>query len=107
LFNLHFSNPFYFLAALALVLIGGLRGWLSQYELILASVLLAIPYITKGYEMHMGSCGRYASVVFPAYLVLGNALSRMPAPIAAAVCALSACVLGVYAALYAAGYAYY
>ncbi len=51
--------------------------------------------------------GRFAAVVFPQYLVLGQIMSRMPAPIAAMILAISGFFLGCYAAFFAAGYRFF
>jgi hypothetical protein len=55
--------------------------------------------------MDMGSIGRFVSVVFPVYLVLGELLLRLPRPLRAAFLGISGFFLTTYTALYAARYA--
>lgn len=93
-----------FVAAAALLAAGGVKGWLSGRELALGVCLLAIPYVSAGYRFCMASQGRYVSVVFPVYLVLGQWLSRMPRLAAAGVLAVLAAYLGWFSAMLAAGY---
>jgi hypothetical protein len=45
--------------------------------------------------------------VFPVYLVLGQLLQRCPAPLAAALLAISAVFLAVYSALFVSWYWFY
>jgi len=104
LFSLHLANPGYFLFAAALIILGGSKHWLSSYELWLAIGLLLIPYLTRSHEMCMMSMGRFASVVFPIYLVLGQLLSRLPPGITTAFLGISSVFLASYAALFASGY---
>lgn len=107
LFSLQAANPLYFLAAVALVLVGVWTRWLSRYEMALSAGLLLIPYLLRGYEMCMEGMGRFTAVVFPVYLVLGHLLARLPAPVAAALLAVSSFLLGAYAALFAAWYRFF
>lgn len=125
-FSLQFANPIFFSAAIALIAIGAclsvrerLRDggtsprrdgrltrarWLSLEEVSLSALLLLIPYVTRAYEMRMGSMGRFVAVVFPIYLVLGHVLLRLPGPLRAALLALSGLFVAIYTALYAARY---
>jgi hypothetical protein len=104
LFSLEFANPIYFIGAGALVALGIWKRWLTTYEILLAVPLLAIPYFTRAYEMRMLSQARFAAVVFPVYIVMGQLLARMPLVVSAALLALSGLMMGLYAALFAAGY---
>jgi hypothetical protein len=104
LFNLPFANPIYFVVAAFLVWLGWRKRWLNGKEVLLAALLLGIPYFTHGYRHLMLSQGRFAAVAFPVYLVLGRLLARMPPALAGLLCALAGLVLAVYAALFAAGY---
>jgi hypothetical protein len=104
LFSLEFANPIYFVGAAALVALGARKQWLTRYELLLAVPLLAIPYFTRAYEMRMLSQARFAAVVFPVYIVVGHLLARVPPAVAGALLALSGLMMGLYAALFAAGY---
>ncbi|MGH8160772.1 MAG: hypothetical protein ACRESR_01210 [Gammaproteobacteria bacterium] len=130
--SLHFANPVLFVSAAALVSLGACRRlprrpggdvtialsvgeqgeercsrWLSPEETSLSVLLLLIPYVTRAYEMNMGSMGRFTAVVFPMYLVLGRLLVAVPAPLRAALLALSGVFLWICTALYAARYAIY
>jgi hypothetical protein len=106
-FSPHLANPIYFVAAGVLVLVGGWRRWLNAAELWLAAGLLLIPYVTRSYEMCSSSMGRFAALAFPIYLVLGHGLTRIPPAVAAALLALSAVVMGIYAALFGSWYSFY
>jgi hypothetical protein len=59
-----------FLQALLLVALGLRKRWLSSGEASFSVLALLIPYLTRGYEMGVGSMGRFVSVAFPTYLVL-------------------------------------
>jgi hypothetical protein len=104
LFSLPFANPIFFVATVALVWIGWRNRWLNERELLLAVLLLAIPYFTQGCRNYMLSQGRFAAVVFPAYMVLGRFAARAPGPVVALAAALSALLLACYAAQFAAWY---
>jgi hypothetical protein len=104
LLSLHFFEPLYFVAAVVLVYIGARRRWLNVYEVLLAVGLLLIPYVTKGYEMTMASQARFATIVFPIYIVLGQILARVPWWAAIIYFALSGMYLAIYAAMWAAGH---
>ena len=81
------------------------RRWLTSYQILLAVRLLAIPYVTRAYEFTMQSQGRFAAVVFPVYIVLGQLLARLPTAVAVALLALSGFLMAAYAALFATGHA--
>ena len=104
LFNLQFANPIYFVGTAALVALGAWKRWLTAEEVLLSAGLLLIPYVTRAYEMCMASQGRFAAVVFPAYIVIGELLARVPMVVAVSLLAASACLMAAYAALFAAGY---
>ncbi len=106
-FNCQFINPIYFILTAALIFIGALRGSLCSEEVLLSVGLLAIPYITKAYESGMNSQGRYAAAVFPAYLVAGELLRRVPGSVAISILAVSGFFMGAYASLFAAGYPFF
>jgi hypothetical protein len=107
LFNCQFMNPVCFVATSVLIIIGAWRRWLSSKEVLLSVGILAISYIAKAYESGMNSQARYASAVFPAYLVAGELLQRMPASIAITILAVSGGLVATYAALFAAGYPFF
>jgi hypothetical protein len=103
-FSLAAANPFYFVFAVVLVGVGVYRRWLTAKEWTFAGALLFVTYVSRGYDMCMLSSGRFVAVVFPIYLVLGQLLCRCPPPLAAAVLAVSAVFLTIYAALFAAAH---
>ena len=107
LFSLDFWNPALFAVAAGLVAFGAARRWLTGPEVVLGVALLAIPYVTRSYEMSMGSHGRFAAVVIPTYLVVGRGLAKLPPPLGSALVAVSAVVLAFWSALYAAGRTFY
>jgi hypothetical protein len=102
--NLQLANPVFFVATAALVGLGAARGWLTGGEVLLSAGLLLIPYVTRGFEMCMASQGRYASLAFPVYLVLGRLLRGAPLAVSVGALALSGAYLAIYSALFAAGY---
>jgi len=115
-FSLQFANPLFFAAAVALIALGASlslarrsddrcrASWLSMEEVSLAILLLLIPYVTRAYEMRMGSMGRFTAVVFPVFLVIGQLLVRLPGPLRAALLAVFGFFLAAYTALYVARY---
>jgi hypothetical protein len=103
-FSLLFANPIFFAAGISLLAIGGWRRWLSLQEISLAVLLILIPYVTRAYDMSMGSTGRFVAVVFPIYQVAGHLFLRLRGPLVALAAALSGFFLATYAALYASGY---
>ncbi len=103
-FTWELVNPAYFVASVALVVLGAWRGWLNAYETSLAATLLFIPYLTRAYEMNMASSARFAAVIFPIYLVLGEILARLPPVVSSALLGISAFLLGAFSALFAGGY---
>lgn len=104
LFSLHFVNPIYFVGATVLVAIGAYKRWLTSYEVLLSIPLLAIPYLTRSYENCLQSHARFATVVFPVYIVMGQLLARLPSAVAIALVALSAFFMGIYSALFVTGH---
>lgn len=107
LISLSFLNPLYFTATIALVILGANRRWLNKQELLLSALLIAIPYVTRGHEWGMLSQARFAAVVFPAYIVIGRLLSRLPAWITIPLAALSGYFLAVYAGCFASGRSFF
>jgi hypothetical protein len=100
-------NRCFFLLIVALVLLGIARRWINASEASLAAGLLLIPYLTRAQEMCMASSGRFAVVVFPAFLVAGHLLARLPLWSALSVFLASAALLGVYSSLFVAGWSFY
>lgn len=107
LFNLKAANPLYFLGTVALIVLGVRKRWLNANEVLLAAGLLGIAYCLQASRSCMSSQARYASVVFPVYIVLGQLLHRAPPPLAAALLAISAILLAIYSAMFVSWYWYY
>ncbi len=103
-FSLGFVNPVFFIGAVALLAFGAWRRWLSLEETSLGALMLLLPYVTRAYEMGMGSMGRFVAIVVPIYPVLAQVLLRFPGPLRAALLALSGFFLAAYMALYSAAY---
>ena len=103
-FSLAFANPIFFLAAVALLILGAWKRWLTAAETWLGALMLLIPYLSRAHEMGMGSTGRFVAVVFPLYIVLGQIVTRLPQAVAASLLAVSAFYLAAYSAMFAAGY---
>jgi hypothetical protein len=95
------------LATVVLVVIGARRRWLNARELLLSAGLLLMAYGLQASRACMSSHARYASVVFPVYIVLGQLLHRAPAPLAAALLAISGLMLGIYSAMFVSWYWFY
>jgi hypothetical protein len=104
LFSLEFANPIYLVGTAALTVLGMARRWLTVPETLLAAGLISMSYFTRAYEMRMLSQARFMVVVFPAYIVMGELLARMPRVLAVALLALSGFMMGCYAALFAGGH---
>lgn len=104
LFSLIFWNPILFVLAGVLLLLGAWKRWLTGSEVVLGVGLLAIPYLTRSFEMSMASHGRFAAVVVVDYLVMGRLLSRLPAQAVAVVWGGMALFLCLFTSLYAANY---
>lgn len=107
LFSILFWNPILFLLAAGLVAYGAWSRWLNGPETVLGVFLLAVPYVTRAYEMSMASHARFAAAVVVIYPVLGRILASMPAPAACVAVSLSAVLMSYWTALYAAGYLFF
>ncbi len=83
------------------------KKWLTGPEIVLSFFLLAIPYVTRAYEMCMASHARFAAVVFPAYIVLGRLLGAAPAWMTWVVIGAFSIMLMTWTALYAAGHLFF
>lgn len=102
--SLQAANPVFFLLGAALVALGAWRGWLNGEETVLGAGLLLIPYFLRGYDMGMMGHGRFVGAAVPVYLALGSLLARWPAAVSGAFLGVLAFFLGLYAAMFAAGY---
>lgn len=107
LFSLTFWNPIFFVGALSLVVLGAFRSWLTSTEVVLGVGLLAIPYLTRAYEFSMLSHARFASVVVPAYIVLGRLLSSIPSWLAWGLLGVSSSMLTCWTALFVSGHRFF
>lgn len=104
LMNLYFWNPLYVTGAALLVGIGVAKRWLDRYEIVLSIGLLLIPYVMIGSRMCMTSQARYASIVFPAYIVLGRLLLNVPRALVCSGLIVSGALMVSYAVLFASWY---
>jgi len=102
LFSLQFANPIYFMIAAALVAAGAWKRWLTSREVLLSVLLLGIPYATHSYRAVMMGHGRYAAIVFPAFIVLGRLLAGAPRAVGPGVSMVCGFLLAAYAALFVA-----
>jgi hypothetical protein len=99
-----FWNPVMFVATIGLVSWGAYKRSLAPREWLMAACLLLFAYVSVGHDNQMLSQPRFASVVFPVYLVLGELLARGRWWLIVAfttVCGLS---LATFAAAFAANY---
>jgi hypothetical protein len=102
-FSLQLANPIFFVGTACLVGVGAWKRWLTDEELLLSLGLLGMSCVTRAYEMSMQSQARFASVVFPVYIVLGHLLARAPRWLAVGILGLFAVYLFCYSALFATG----
>ncbi len=107
LFSIMFWNPILYLCTWIVIGFGAWKRWLTSTEIILSIGLLVIPYLTRGYEMSMASHARFAAVVIPQYFVLGRLFSMISPAIAGCLCGLMGLMLGLWTALFAAGYGFF
>ncbi len=107
LFSIMFLNPICFLFTLFLVAVGTWKRWLSSTEVVLSMGLLLVPYVTRGFEMSMASHARFAAIVIPQYFVLGRIFAAMPVAISASICGLMGLMMGLWTALFVAGYRFF
>lgn len=106
-YSLYFLNPIIFVAAAGTVVAGAGMRLMTRYEVVLAAGLLLIPYWTKAYENSMFSMSRFSAVVLPCYLAWGRIAPLLPGTVRGGAVALGGYFLGVFAAMFAAGYLYY
>lgn len=78
LISMQFANPLFILLAWGTIVHGARRRQLTMHEVLLSIGLLAVPYFMHSYRGCCAAGGRYTSVVFPFYIVLGHWLSRCP-----------------------------
>lgn len=102
--GLHFWNSVLFALAAAAVAVGRFRRWLTGPEAVLGAALLLIPYLTRADETSMLSHARFASVVVPAFVVLGRGLAQLPPWVGWAVFGCMSPLLAVSTTLFAAGW---
>lgn len=107
LFNLKFLNPVFAVFALSAVAWGRWKKWISIPEFLLSLGMLGIPYITHAYWACSSSEARYASVVFPLYIVIGYALRSAPPAFGGLLAALSGAALFAFTSLFVAWYWFY
>ncbi len=107
LFSLQFWNPIVFVGAFILVVFGWYRLWLTGPETILGVGLLAIPYVTRSFEMAMASHARFAAVVVPAYVVAGRLIQQLPPWAIWAVLGVFSAMSMAWSALFAAGQGFF
>jgi hypothetical protein len=99
-FNMYLANPVYLALFASLLAFGALRGWLNRPEVLMGAALLLFSYLTKSYATCMASQARFASTVFPVYLVMGRLLQSMPPPVVGMVIAIFTFFLASYSALF-------
>ena len=107
LFNMKFWNPIFVLATIALVGYGVRRRWVDAREVLLVIGLIAIPLWFQSARSCMMSQARYASVIFPVYIVLGQILKRMEISVVVILAVFSGLMLSLYSALFVSWYWFY
>jgi hypothetical protein len=102
--SLMFWNPIYFVAAALIILIGAATRSLDRYEILLASGLLIIPYVTRGYDFGMCSQARFVTLCFPIYIVAGRIMAQLPDVLRIPIVVIAAINMAAFTALFSAGY---
>ncbi|WP_197443590.1 mannosyltransferase family protein [Maioricimonas rarisocia] len=102
--SLRMADPLWFAGTALLIVVGAKQRWLSTGELLLAAGLLGIPWFLHSHASMMQSYGRYAAVVWPACLVAGQMLARIPRVLTDVLCGTAALLLVIYAAMFSARY---
>jgi len=97
-------NSVLWLTALAFVLIGLFKKWLKGEEIILAVLLLCVPYFLVAPLNTMQSVGRYSLVALPVFTCLSRWLAVRPAWQTGVLIGLSAVLMVLYTALFAQRY---
>lgn len=95
------------LLTIGLIAFGARRKWLNAREILLAVGLLGIALWFQATRTCMMSQARYASVIFPVYMVMGQVLTRLPGPLVGMLCAISGVMLAIYSALFVSWYWFY
>lgn len=102
--SLSAANPAWFLLAVGLTAWGAYRRRLSIEEALFCGGLLALAYVSRAADNGMFGQGRFAACAWPAYKVGGELLARWPQLLSGVLLALCLAWLGVYSALFGAGY---
>lgn len=102
-----FWNPIFYCVAWLLLLAGYMKKWLSETELVLNSMILIIPYITRGYEMSMASHARFASVAISQFIVLGRFVSLVPPVLGYLLCVMLGVLMSIWSAFFMTGDRYF
>lgn len=107
LFSMQFMNPLIVLSTWGLVGWGCYRKVIDSRETLVSFVLLAIPYLTHAQRACCSSEARYASVVFPFYIVLGCLLNQLPSVLSSVLLTIMAVFLAIYTSLFVQWYWFY
>ncbi|MFG0331771.1 MAG: mannosyltransferase family protein [Maioricimonas sp. JB049] len=102
--SLRMADPIWFAGTALLIVVGAKQRWLSAGELLLAAGLLGIPWFLHSHASMMQSFGRYAAVVWPACLVAGQMMARIPRVLSDVLRGTAALMLVIYAAMFSARY---
>ncbi len=107
LLSLAFWNPLFFIGAGSLTYFGHRQRWLTLEETSLATGLLLIPFLTRGFDNCMLSQGRFAAMAFPIYIACGHVAQRIPAWLRRATACFAMFLLFYFSARFAAGFRLY
>lgn len=105
--SMQFANPLIVLFTWGAIGIGAYRRQLTIHEAFLCVGLLAIPYVTHAYRSCCVSEARYASVVFPFYIVLGHWFNRCSNRSVLLIYTTFAVYLSIYSSLFVSWYWFY
>lgn len=107
LLSMQFFNPTIMLLTWFVIGYGAYQRLITMREGLLSLGLLAIPYLTHTYRCCSASEARYASVVFPFYIVVGHWLSRCPSAVSSLIYVVFSVYLGICSAMFVSWYWFY
>lgn len=72
--SIHAMNSIWFVLSVVCIVVGWSRRWVSTCEFVGCVALIAVPYVTRSYEMCMASQGRFLLPVVPMYIAVAQAI---------------------------------
>jgi len=103
-FDMQSMNPIYFSAAVALLAFATYARLLAWKFILMGWVLLLVPYWMRGFELYMGSQGRFAILAFPQFVAMAVVMRTIPRWLTVLYCSVSAILLFCHSVVFALGY---